>query len=217
MMSVSAGAACPTLDGDGGDDDNSAGIVCWGGPEGDAGPVVAPSRTLAHGTLSHTTTTNNNNNTNNNTPSSTESYQNKRVRPALNLSGKAAINAGVWNDFLALKPDVRARIERQTSWRGPMVGVGLANAYSTLSSLIHVHQEGDRAVTISVQNLAAETCLGAAALLDDFVLFDFDPPTLAFEYEKRRQQQEQEQEQEQRGGGGGEGEEEDEAGGDGRG
>ena len=108
------------------------------------------------------------------------------MRPALGLGERAAINATVWNQFLSLKPDVRARIERQTSWRGNMVGVGLANAYATLSSLIHVHQEGERAVTISVQNLAAEVCRGAAALLDDFVLFDFDPPTLAFEYTKRQ-------------------------------
>jgi hypothetical protein len=126
------------------------------------------------------------------------------VRPALGLCRTDTINAAVWNQFLTLKPDVRARIERQTSWRGHMVGVGLANAYATLSSLIHVHQEGDRAVTISIQNLAAETCLGAAALLDDFVLFDFDPPTLAFEYERR-----------QRGGGGGEDDEAGEGAGDG--
>ena len=110
------------------------------------------------------------------------------MRPALGLGEKDTINAAVWNRFLALKPDVRARIERQTSWRGHMVGVGLANAYTILSSLTHVHQEGERAVTISVQNLAAETCLGAAALLDDFVCFDFDPPTLGFEYERRKRE-----------------------------
>ena len=72
------------------------------------------------------------------------------MRPALGLSERDPINAAVWNQFLALKPDVRARIERQTSWRGNRVGAGLANAYSTLSSLIHVHRDGHGPVPLLV-------------------------------------------------------------------
>ena len=116
----------------------------------------------------------------------TERYQNKRVRRTLGLSDGAIINATVWNKYLALRPDVRAEIACQTSWPPGQMGAKIAGSYFSLSDQIHVHQLGNRTVTILDQNLPWETCLGTAAYLDDFVELDFDPPALRVDFERNR-------------------------------
>lgn len=103
----------------------------------------------------------------------------------LGLGSKEPINAARWNAYLAKKPEVRARVERQALWPKDKMGEQLASIYSTLSSRIHVHQVGDRVVTISDQTLHVEACLGVAALLDDFVFWEFDPPGLKAVYDEK--------------------------------
>jgi hypothetical protein len=105
------------------------------------------------------------------------------VRRTLELGPKEPISADVWNAFLEQKPEVRARIELQTPWRKEKVGVEIAHIYTSLCGRIHGHQIGDQAVTISCQLLTAEECLAAAALLDDFLLWELDPRGLKNKYD----------------------------------
>lgn len=104
----------------------------------------------------------------------------------LGLGLREPINADQWSAFLAREPEVRERVEQQTPWRKGKVGAELANVCATLSSRIHIHQIGERKVTISDQTLAVEACLGIAAVLQDFVRFEFDPPGLQATYDKNR-------------------------------
>lgn len=84
-----------------------------------------------------------------------------------------------WNQFLACKPALRARIERQTPWRGERVGVELSNVYTTLSGHVHSYQVGTYAVTIAPKGpLSPERCLLVASALCDSVKVELDPPGL---------------------------------------
>jgi hypothetical protein len=104
----------------------------------------------------------------------------------LDLGPREPMNAERWNEYLEREPEARARVERQTSWRKGKVGAELATTYATLWSRIHVHQIGEREVTISDQTLPVEACLGIAAILHGFVRFEFDPPGLQAMYDKNR-------------------------------
>lgn len=106
------------------------------------------------------------------------------VRPALGLGPKGPITPERWNEFLAVQPEVRARIERQTPWRKGKIGAELSHIYTSLSGRVHGHQLGTQAVTISQELLTYEECLAAAALLDDFVLWRLDPPALQERYDE---------------------------------
>ena len=90
-----------------------------------------------------------------------------------------------WEKFLALKPDIRKRVERQTPWRNSKTGIEISHVYTTLSGRIHTaHREGDAAVVISTDILTKEECLGVGALLFDYVPIEFDPPELMEEFER---------------------------------
>jgi hypothetical protein len=108
------------------------------------------------------------------------------VRRVLDVGPREPIIAERLNEYLEREPEVRERVERQTSWRKGKVGAELANVYATLSSRIHFHQIGERVVTISDQTLAVDACLGIAAVLQDFVYFKFDPPGLWTKYDMSR-------------------------------
>lgn len=90
----------------------------------------------------------------------------------------------IWEEFLDARPEVRARIERQTSWRKGKVGVDIAHVYTSLSGRVHSHQMGADAVTISQSLLTKEECLGVAALLHEFVRWEFDPVSLQEVYDR---------------------------------
>jgi hypothetical protein len=95
------------------------------------------------------------------------------------------VGAEEWNRFLAMSPEVRARIERHTPWRKAKVGDELAHIYVLLSGRVHGYQRGTDAVTISQEMLTAEECMLAAALLQGFVEWELDPPALAEQYERK--------------------------------
>lgn len=113
-----------------------------------------------------------------------EAFQHEVVRPALKLRPKDRIGDAEWTAFLDAKPEVRARIERQTPWRKGKLGAEIAHIYTSLSGRVHGHQIGTKAVTISQELLTNEECLAAAALLDDFVRWELDPPTLKETYDE---------------------------------
>ena len=83
-----------------------------------------------------------------------------------------------------LKPDVRKRVERQTSWRKNTTEIKISHICRTLSGRIDIAQEGDAAVMISAKILTKEECLGVGALLFDYVPIDFDPAELMEKFEK---------------------------------
>jgi hypothetical protein len=105
-----------------------------------------------------------------------ESFQNEQVRPALGLGPKVPITPERWNEYFALHPEVLARIERQTPWRGPRVGVEMSSVYSLLSG--HVHNFGTKAVTIRKDPMSPDQCLLVAAAIYDEVKVELFPPEL---------------------------------------
>lgn len=107
-----------------------------------------------------------------------EAFQQEEVRPALGLGPKVPITPERWNQFLTGRPTLRARIERQTPWRGERIGVELSNVYTTLSGHVHSYQVGTRSVTISKGPLSPEQCLLVASTLYDNVKVALDPPGL---------------------------------------
>ena len=93
-----------------------------------------------------------------------------------------------WEKFLALKPDIRKRVERQTPWRKSKTGIEISHVYTTLSGRIHTaNRKGNAAVVISTDILTKEECLGVGALLFDYVPIEFDPPELMEEFERNEQ------------------------------
>ncbi len=107
-----------------------------------------------------------------------EAFQQEEVRPALGLGPKVPITPERRNQFLERKPTLRARIERQTPWRGERIGAELSNVYTTLSGHVHSFQVGTYAVTISKGPLSPEQCLLVASTLFDNVKVELDPPGL---------------------------------------
>ena len=90
-----------------------------------------------------------------------------------------------WEKFLALKPDIRKRVERQTPWRKSKTGIEISHVYTTLSGRIHTaHRKGDAAVVISTDILTKEECLGIGALLLGYVPIQFEPTKLMDTFEK---------------------------------
>ena len=83
-----------------------------------------------------------------------------------------------WNEYFALHPEVLARIERQTPWRGPRAGVEMSNVYSLLSGHVHNFQFGTKAVSIRKDPMSPDQCLLVAAVIYDEVTVELFPPEL---------------------------------------
>ena len=113
-----------------------------------------------------------------------ESFQDDEVRPALGLQSEVPITAEHWNQFLARKSTLRARIERQTLWRGESIGVELANLCTTLLDAPPSYQLWAYAVTISQGQLLREQCLLVASLLYDYVRVKLEPLGLQEHFDK---------------------------------
>ena len=118
-------------------------------------------------------------------PTHTESFQDEVVLPALGLPAGTRMTPEVWDMYLEKAPEVRARIERQTPWRRGKVGVEVSHIFTSLSGRIHdTPIDGEAAVPISMPVLTQEECLGAAALLQDYVPFKFHPSGLQVKYDR---------------------------------
>lgn len=101
---------------------------------------------------------------------------------------KTPLTSDMWEQFLDQRPEIRERVERQTPWRKGKVGVELCHIYTTLSGRVHdAYQVGFDTVTISRCILTKEECLAAAALLQDYVLYEFDPLLLQSIYDANEQ------------------------------
>ena len=96
---------------------------------------------------------------------------------------KTTLTSDMWEQLLDTRTKIRERVERQTPWRKGEVGEKLCNLCSSLSRHAYgAYQIDVLRVTIPNAILTKEECLAAAALLEDYVLFEFDPLDLWSEY-----------------------------------
>lgn len=116
----------------------------------------------------------------------TEGFQEDMVLPELGLPPGTRMTPEVWNKYLEKAPEVRARIELQTPWRRGKIGVEVSHIYTSLSGQTHVRPISGEAVPISMPTLTQEECLGAAALLDGYVRWEFHPPGLQMAYDRNK-------------------------------